>query len=86
VAAYRIEIKPSAAKELAKLPRPQQQLIRRKIDALANDPHPRGCVKVQGEENAYRLRSGVYRIVYEVHDDVLVVFIIRIRHRREVYR
>ena len=83
---YAIEIKPAAMKALAGLPRADQQRIRGKIEALANNPRPVGVVKLSGPENLYRVRSGDYRVVYQICDRILVVVIIRIGHRREVYR
>jgi mRNA interferase RelE/StbE len=56
------------------------------IDGLAEEPRPDGVVKLKGEENAYRVRVGDYRIVYEVRDNVLLVLIVKIGHRREIYR
>jgi mRNA interferase RelE/StbE len=83
---YRNEIKPSAAKALAAL----TPTIRRRIDqailALAHDPRPRGAEPVRGIPGVLRIREGDYRILYTVHDDHLIVLVIRIGHRREVYR
>jgi mRNA interferase RelE/StbE len=57
------------------------------IDALADDPRPAGCQKLAGSAKLFRVRAaGVYRIVYEVRDDVLTVVVIRLGHRRDVYR
>jgi len=56
------------------------------IDALAANPHPPGCVKLAGEEIVWRVRVGSYRILYEIHEGRLMVLVIRIAHRREVYR
>ena len=60
--------------------------VLRSIDALVSNPRPVGCRKLYGSENAYRIRIGDYRVIYTVDDDVLVVAIERVRHRREVYR
>ena len=85
--AYHIEIKQSAVRELAKIPKAQRRLVSRKIDALANDPHPKGHRKLKGrQEEAYRIRAGDYRIIYQVQEKKLTVFVIRIGHRKEVYR
>lgn len=84
--AYRIEVKPSAARVLTKLPRPAQRRIARKIDALAKDPRPRGAEKLRGADDLYRVRAGDYRVIYRIRDDVLLVLVVRIGHRREVYR
>jgi mRNA interferase RelE/StbE len=76
----------SAEKELAALSSIFQARIIKAIDGLAEDPRPNGCKKLSGSKNAYRVRVGEYRIVYEVYDGVLVVIVIRVAHRREVYR
>ena len=83
---YRVEVARRAAKALAALPRPEQQRIRAAIDLLAETPRPPGCVAMAGEQSVYRVRVGAYRIVYEVHDRVLLIQVIRIGHRRDVYR
>lgn len=56
------------------------------IDALADDPRPSGCKKLVGSEHTYRIRVGDYRIVYDIQGAKLVVSVIRVRHRRDVYR
>lgn len=58
----------------------------RRIDALALDPRPRGCKKLQGDGDLYRVRAGDFRIVYAVRDDVLIVLVVKIGNRRDVYR
>ena len=83
---YRVEIARRALKVLSGLPRREQQRIRAAIDLLAEQPRPPGCVRLAGEPNAYRVRVGDYRIVYEVFDDRLVIQVVRIGHRRDVYR
>jgi len=85
MAKYRIEIKKSAVKELNNLPPKDLKIIIKKIQDLAYDPRPPGCKKLTGEEK-YRIRSGQYRILYKIEDDVLVVYIVKIAHRRNVYR
>ena len=83
---YRVEVSRRAAKSLQALPRKEQQRVRAVIDLLADNPRPPGCRAVAGEDRAYRVRSGDYRIVYEVHDDRLVVQVVRVGHRRDMYR
>ena len=56
------------------------------IEGLADDPMPVGCKKLVGSEHTYRIRVGDYRIVYDIQNANLVIFVIRIRHRRDVYR
>ena len=83
---YRVEIARRAVKCLDRLPRREQQRVRAAIDLLADNPRPPGCVAMTGEATAYRVRVGDYRIVYEVLDDRLVVQVVRVGHRRDVYR
>lgn len=73
-------------RSLAELQRRDQQRIRAAIDLLADQPRPPNCVALQGESGVYRVRVGDYRIVYEVFDQLLVVQVVRVGHRREVYR
>ena len=73
-------------RSLADLQRSDQQRMRAAIDLLAEHARPPNCVALQGETGVYRVRVGDYRIVYEVFDRVLVVQVVRIGHRREVYR
>jgi mRNA interferase RelE/StbE len=62
------------------------QRLRRAIDSLADSPRPSGCVKLSGSADLYRLRVGDYRIIYQIRDAVLVVLVVEIGHRRDVYR
>jgi mRNA interferase RelE/StbE len=86
VSAYRVEVARRAARSLASLPRQEQQRVRAAIDLLATEPRPPSASKLAGEHHAYRVRVGVYRIVYEVFDDRLLVQVVRVGHRRDVYR
>lgn len=83
---YYIFIKPSALKELAKIPPPARTRIEQAIDGLGVEPRPIGCRKIRGSGTAYRLRVGDYRVIYEVHDKDLVVIVVRVGHRKDVYR
>jgi mRNA interferase RelE/StbE len=83
---YSVEIARRALKALTALPREEQQRVRAAIDLLADNPRPPGCTKLTGEDDTYRVRVGVYRIVYEVLDDRLLVHVVRVGHRRDVYR
>jgi mRNA interferase RelE/StbE len=85
VADYRLLIKPSAAKELDSLPTKDLKRIAAKLQVLATDPRPLGSEKLSGQEK-YRIRQGDYRVLYSVHDEDLTVLIVKIAHRREVYR
>jgi len=84
--AYRVEIKGSAVKEIAALPKREQRRVVSAIEALSGDPRPEGVRKLTGIEDAYRLRVGDYRVVYQISDDVLTVFVVRVGHRKDVYR
>lgn len=83
---YRVEIKPQAEKALAWIPNPYRRRIAKAIDGLARDPRPTGCMKLTGAEDAYRLRVGDYRVVYKIIDRALFVYVVRVAHRKEVYR
>lgn len=82
---YRIEWKKSAAKELRKLDTSVASRIVVAVEALAEAPFPSGVRKLTGSDNAYRIRIGDYRVVYTIMHQQLVVQIIRVAHRREVY-
>lgn len=83
---YWVEIKRSAAKEIRAIARKKdRQRVVARIAALADDPRPSGCTKLSGQD-AYRIRQSDYRIVYTVNDDVLVVQVVKVGHRRDVYR
>ena len=84
--AYAVEFAPSAEREFRKLAREIQLRLRPRIDALAADPRAAGAKKLKGRDDLWRIRAGDYRIVYEIRDRLLVVLVIRIAHRREVYR
>lgn len=85
-ALYRVEIARRAVTVLTTLPRKDQQRIRAAIELLAATPRPPGCVAITGETSVYRVRVGNYRVVYEVQDEVLLIQVVWIGHRREVYR
>jgi mRNA interferase RelE/StbE len=85
VADYRLLIKPSAAKELEALPRKERRRLVSCIGQLALDPRPPGSEKLSGEEK-YRVRQGNYRIVYSIDDADPCVVVVKIGHRRDVYR
>jgi mRNA interferase RelE/StbE len=83
---YRIEVKRSAAKALKKIFKPEQKRIIKAIDNLAeNLPNP-DTTKMKGNNHFHKIRVGDYRIVYEIHDDILLILIIKIGHRKDVYR
>jgi mRNA interferase RelE/StbE len=85
VANYRLLIKPSASKEIEALPKQDRRRIVARITSLSGDPRPPGCEKLSGHDQ-YRIRQGNYRLLYEIQDPDLVVLIIKVGHRRDVYR
>jgi mRNA interferase RelE/StbE len=82
---FEIRFKRSVTKELLKLPRNDNRKIMARIMALSENPRPAGCEKL-AERESYRVRQGDYRIIYSIADDRVVVEVIRIGHRRDVYR
>ncbi|MCD4749205.1 MAG: type II toxin-antitoxin system RelE/ParE family toxin [Thermoanaerobaculales bacterium] len=87
MARYNIRIKATAAKEIEAIePTKIRRQIVDRIRALADDPRPHGCEKLSGQLKRYRVRQGVYRIVYSVEDDELIVFVVKVGHRRKIYR
>ena len=85
MAAYKLLIKQSAAKELEAVPEKDRQRIVERIQGLADEPRPLGCQKLSGEEK-YRLRQGDYRVVYLIEDGAQAVVVFKVGHRRDVYR
>jgi mRNA interferase RelE/StbE len=83
---YQVELQPSAERDLASLSRPEQRRVAEKIDGLAQNPRPPGAKKLEGSQEIWRVRVGDYRILYQIEGAVLLVLVIRIRHRRDVYR
>ncbi len=86
MATYQIEWKESAQKELRRLPHPVVGRIITAVDALTENPFPSGVVKLAGAEHSFRIRVGDYRVIYTVEKAVLTIQIVRVRHRRDVYR
>jgi mRNA interferase RelE/StbE len=85
MARYRLIFKKSAAKDLRVIPKKHVARILKRIEALSDDPCAPGCEKLSGQER-YRVRQGVYRIMYEIIDDVLVIVVVKAGHSGEVYR
>ena len=79
-------MKPSAARALAKLPRPALRRVAEAIDSLTGEPRPHGARKLTAAPDLYRIRVGDYRVIYSVQDRVLLVLVVALGHRREVYR
>jgi mRNA interferase RelE/StbE len=83
---YRIVFKKSAAKSLIKIPKADQKRIADKIDRLAQGPPNPDTTKMKGNNPFHRVRVGDYRIIYEIQNQVLIILIIKIGHRRDIYR
>ncbi len=85
MAKYKITIKKSAAKEFEDIPKKDLQKIIKRIQTLAQNPRPQGAQKLSGQQH-FRVRQGDYRIVYSIDDKKLIIDIVKIGHRREIYR
>ena len=86
MACYRIEWKNSAKKELKRLPKHVIAQVISEVEKLYNNQHPTGSKKLVGTEHTYRLRTGDYRIVYSVQNERLIIEVIRVAHRKDVYK
>jgi mRNA interferase RelE/StbE len=83
---YRVLFKTSADRSLKRLPQNVQRRIVGDVEMLAHNPRPSVVVKLIGAENLWRIRIGDYRVVYEIHDDRLVILVLRVAHRKDIYR
>lgn len=83
---YQVDFKPSAAREFRKLSKDTAERISKKIDSLADDPFPYGYTEMKGSQSFYRVKVGDYRVIYTVEHDELLILIVTIGHRREIYR
>ena len=83
---YQLQLLPTARRELLKLPAKIRVRVTDAIRGLQANPRPTGCKKLAGNADYYRIRVGDYRVLYEIRDRVLLVLVIRVGHRREVYR
>ena len=81
---YKIEFKKSAVKELNAIPKKNLLKIIQKIELLAEDPRPVGSIKLSGKEQ-YRIRHGSYRILYSIEDNKLMLYVVKIGHRKDIY-
>jgi mRNA interferase RelE/StbE len=82
---YKLVFKKSVAKDLRDIPKRDVAGILERLRTLAIEPRARGCEKLSGQER-YRVRQGFYRIIYEIRDDVLVVVVVKVGHRKRAYR
>ena len=85
MARYRVIVRKSVSKDMKGIPRNDVRRILVSIESLANDPRPLGCKKLS-EQERYRIRQGNYRILYEIEDNKLIICVVKVRHRRDVYR
>ncbi len=85
MAKYEVTVLPSAQKEITKLPKQVQNKVLKALVSLSENPRPNGCKKLVGTDS-WRFRIGEYRIVYSIEDNVLLIEVIRVAHRKEVYR
>ncbi len=85
MASYNVAIKRSAAKEIEELPRDARRRVVTAIGTLAQNPRPPGCEKLSAMEK-YRIRVGDYRVVYGIDDELVTVVVVKVGHRRDVYR
>ena len=83
---YNIELTPAAVRQLESLPRKEQVRISGKISALASDPRPPGYAKLKGVDDIYRIRIGDHRVLYQVKDKVLLVLVVKVGKREEIYK
>ncbi len=86
MARYDIQISRTAERQLSKLPRNDQERIARTILTLAIDPYPRGARKLSGYDDVYRVRVGSYRVLYSVSTSTLIVIVLKVGHRKDVYQ
>jgi len=82
---YKVQLKKSVAKELKSLPKKDIEKILLRIDGLCNNPRGNGCIKLSAQER-YRIRQGIYRIIYEIKDTELIILVVKVAHRKDVYK
>ena len=85
MAEYKVHFKASVEKDFITIPKQDLRKILRRIEMLSEDPRPSGCEKLTGQER-YRLRQGRYRIVYSIQEDELTIWVVKVGHRKNVYR
>jgi mRNA interferase RelE/StbE len=85
MAAYKLFFKKSVQKDFDSIPKKDLKRILSRIESLSEEPRPKGCEKLTGQER-YRLRQGRYRIVYSIQDDELTVWVVKVAHRKDIYR
>jgi len=83
---YTIELAPAAVRQLRKLDPQARRRVQAAVELLATDPRPAGATRLVGGTGEWRVRTGDYRVIYEIHDQVLVVLVLAVGHRRQIYR
>ncbi len=83
---YLIEFRPAVLKSLKRYPKRDLIRIKKKIEKLGNDPPPPNKTKMKGDNPFHRIRCGNYRIIYEIHADILVILVVKVGHRQDVYK
>lgn len=83
---FAVELAPAAVRQLRKFDPPVRRRIQAAVELLASNPRPPAATQLVGGLGEWRVRTGDYRIVYEIHDDVLTVLVLRVGHRKEIYR
>lgn len=86
MASYRIEVTATAERQIRKLPRSDQVRVVRVIQTLAVDPRPAGCRKLSGHDDVFRVRVGRYRVLYSIEDRRLIIIVLKVGDRKDVYR
>lgn len=81
---YRLEILPTAKRELASLPLKDRKRVDERILAITSNPRPHQAIALRGHKGVFRLRVGSYRVIYQIRDEVLLVLVVKVGHRREV--
>ena len=85
MAVYEVYFKASVEKDFRDIPKKDLKRILQRIKSLATEPRPAGCEKLTGQER-YRLRQGLYRVVYSIQDEKLTVWVVKVGHRKDIYR
>lgn len=83
---YRVEVAPAAVRQLRKLNPDARRRVQAAVELLADQPRPNGAKKLVGGDGEWRVRTGDYRIIYEIRDDVLLVLVVAVGHRRDIYQ
>jgi len=83
---YFVEFRPSVLKSLKRFPKRELVQIKKKIDDLCTNLPDQNTTKMKGDNSFHKIRSGNYRIIYEIHDDKLVILVVKIGHRKDVYK